>query len=100
MVFADRDRDGAYDADDGDGVLEDGEDALLKQWKEVRNNDGIDITAGVFSLTYLQSGALSGTSTIGMKVSADGSSDADRCVRILNTGWVEYEKMESGVSCP
>lgn len=100
LVFADRDSDGAYDADDGDGVLEDGEDVLLKQWKEIKHNDDIDITAGVFSLTYLQSGALSGTSTIGMKVSVDDTSNVNRCVRILNTGRVEHEKMEGGVTCP
>ena len=100
MAFADRDRDGAYDADDGDGVLEDGEDALLKEWKEISNTEGVDITSGVFRLSYLQSGALSGFATIGLRVSADDSSDVNRCVRILNTGWVEHKKMESGVSCP
>jgi prepilin-type N-terminal cleavage/methylation domain-containing protein len=97
MVFADRDRDSAYDADDGDGVLEDGEDALLKEWKDIKD---VDVTSGVFSLSYLQSGTLSGISTIGLKVSADDSSDANRCVRILNTGWVERIKMASGVTCP
>ncbi len=100
MVFADRDRDAAYDADDGDGVLEDGEDVLLKQWTEIKSKNDIDITAGVFRLTYLQSGALADISTIGLKVSTDDSTDLDRCVRVLNTGWVEIEKMKSGVTCP
>ena len=100
MVFADRDSDAAYDADDGDGVLEDGEDVLLKQWTEIKNKSDIDITAGVFRLTYLQSGALADISTIGLQVSTDDSTDLDRCVRVLNTGWVEIEKMKSGVTCP
>ena len=100
MVFADRDSDAAYDADDGDGVLEDGEDVLLKQWTEIKSKNDIDITAGVFRLTYLQSGALADLSTIGLKVSTDDSTDLDRCVRVLNTGWVEIEKMKSGVTCP
>jgi hypothetical protein len=100
MVFADRDSDATYDADDGDGVLEDGEDVLLKQWTEIKNKNDIDITAGVFSLTYLQSGALADISTIGLKVSTDDSTDPNRCIRVLNTGWVELEKMKSGVTCP
>ena len=100
MVFAERDRDAAYDADDGDGVLEDGEDVLLKQWTEIKSKNDIDITAGVFRLTYLQSGALADISTIGLKVSTDDSTDLDRCIRVLNTGWVEIEKMKSGVTCP
>jgi len=100
MVFADRDRDGVYDAGDGDSVLEDGEDVLLKQWKEVSNKDDINISAGALSLTYLQSGMISGSSTIGLKVGADDSSAVSRCVRVLRTGRVGYEKMSYGVTCP
>ncbi len=95
-----RDRDGVYDAGDGDSVLEAGEDVLLKQWKEISNKDDIDISAGTLSLTYLQSGVISGSSIIGMKVGADDSSAANRCVRIQRTGRVEYEKMSNGVTCP
>lgn len=100
MVFADRDRDGVYDVEDGDSVLETGEDVLLKQWKEISNKDDIDITTSTVSLTYLQSGVISGSSTIGMKVGADDSSALSRCVRIQRTGRVEYEKMSYGVTCP
>ncbi len=100
MVFADRDRDGVYDAGDGDSVLEAGEDVLLKEWKEISNKDDIDISAGTLSLTYLQSGVISGSSTIGMKVGADDSSALSRCVRILRTGRVGSENMTYGVTCP
>lgn len=100
MVFADRDNDGVYDADDGDDVLETGEDVLLKQWKEIKTKDDINVTSGSVSLSYLQTGALSSTAALGLLVSVDDSSDVNRCVRVQNTGRVEYEKMESGVTCP
>lgn len=100
MVFADRDSDGVYDAGDGDSDLEDGEDVLLKQWKEISNKDDIDITAGATSFTYLQSGSMSGSSTVGMQVGATDSNTADRCVRVARTGRVAYEKMTNGVTCP
>ena len=100
MVFDDRDNDGVYDVDDGDGIVETGEDVLLKQWKEIKYVFDIDITAGSSSLTYLQTGAISGNSAEGLQVSVDDSSVVDRCVRVLNTGRVEFEKMESGVTCP
>ena len=66
----------------------------------IANSEAVDITSSVFRLSYLQSGALSGFATIGLQVSAVDSSDVNRCVRILNTGWVEHKKMESGVTCP
>ncbi|MGB5441899.1 MAG: GspH/FimT family pseudopilin [Gammaproteobacteria bacterium] len=100
MAFADRDNDGAYDADDGDATLEDGEDLLLKQWTQIKGKDDIDITVGKKSLTYRHTGALAGTTAVGMKVSIDDSSQPDRCVRVTPTGRVEYEKMSDGVSCP
>ena len=100
MVFADRDNDGVYDADDGDATLEDGEDLLLKAWKEIKNKDDIDITAGTRSLTFLQTGALSNAAAVGMLVKVDDTTGEDRCVRVQTTGRVEYEKMADGVTCP
>ncbi len=49
MVFADRNNDGAY-TNNGDATLAAGEDLLLKQWKEIRNKQDINITTARKSL--------------------------------------------------
>ena len=90
MAFADKDDDGAYDAGE----------VLLKQWKDIRNKNDIDITAGSPSVTFLPTGALSNAAAVGLLVKVADTTQQDRCVRVLTTGRVEYEKMTDGVSCP
>ncbi|MGB5443315.1 MAG: GspH/FimT family pseudopilin [Gammaproteobacteria bacterium] len=93
MAFADKDDDGAYDAGE----------VLLKQWKDILNKNDIDITAGSPSVTFLPTGALADDTPadgVGLLVKVADTTQEDRCVRVLTTGRVEYEKMTDGVSCP
>lgn len=84
ILWADMDRDGALDPDDGDGIPEAGEEMILQAQERLQG--GFDLSATGSSFTYRPDGSVSGAADSFELLPPDGNADYGRCVAVDVTG--------------
>jgi type IV fimbrial biogenesis protein FimT len=84
ILWADMDRDGALDPDDGDGIPEAGEEMILQAQEPL---DGrFDLSATGSSVTYRPDGTLAGAADAFELLPPGGDTEHGRCIAIEVTG--------------
>ena len=90
ILWADMDRDGTLDPDDGDGIPEAGEEMILQVQQSLQGR--FDLSATGSSVTYRPDGTIAGAADAFELVPPGGDTAHGRCIEIQVTGRPQVTK--------